>query len=214
VTEIVDTNEFYLQDTNSKQLQEVDRILDDFDPEKWLHLQEPIKKDTPCVALFEQDNRYYRAKVIKAGNAKGRYQVQYTDFGNYAEVDAENIHRLSEKLLSIAPQAIKSAFAYCYGPHKKHEAYGDSTFVLADYVWEKKLYAKIVYRSATTNYVLLYQQGNENAPEKSINVALLKKGVLKVEGNVDLPEDLEFYYAEQEAAQEKKLGVWLYEQDE
>ncbi len=65
VSEIIDANEFYLQDPANKNLATLEAELGDFDPESTARLVEPIKPSTPCIALFSQDDNFYRATVIK-----------------------------------------------------------------------------------------------------------------------------------------------------
>jgi len=67
--------------------------LDEFDPEEAGDLEKPIKKATLCAAKFSQDERWYRASILKA-MGKGEYEVQFIDFGNIEVVHGDDLKRL------------------------------------------------------------------------------------------------------------------------
>uniref|UniRef100_A0A8C5E6U2 Tudor domain-containing protein 6-like n=2 Tax=Gouania willdenowi TaxID=441366 RepID=A0A8C5E6U2_GOUWI len=57
-----------------------------------------------CLALFADDNQWYRAQVIKKGAET--LSVLFVDYGNESEVDSKNVKAIPESLLVITPHAL------------------------------------------------------------------------------------------------------------
>lgn len=64
-------------------------------------LEQPIKKGTPCLAIFSEDGEWYRAKIIQKKNLN--YQVQFIDFGNLDECPLDDIRKIPNDLNAIPP---------------------------------------------------------------------------------------------------------------
>ena len=69
-----------------------------------------------CAALFDEDQQWYRAKVVKVLNPKF-FKIFFVDFGNVTDVIKENIQPLPEKYQVLPFQAFKARLADCYPVH-------------------------------------------------------------------------------------------------
>ncbi|XP_034153327.1 tudor domain-containing protein 6 [Esox lucius] len=102
---ITGPNYFWCQHANSEELDRISSIAQEFGK---LELQDSILMDTlssrsPCLALFEEDNRWYRAQVIhKTDNL---FTVLFVDYGNESKVDLKAMKSIPPLLLDSAPQA-------------------------------------------------------------------------------------------------------------
>lgn len=163
MSEVIDLNEFYIHDNNKSTLDKLDQELANFQPKDWAQLKGPInKKNTPCIALYPGDKKYYRAHVIKpVQNKKDEYLVHYIDYGNYDKVEIEDIRKMPDKYANIEPQAINFALAYVIGPNKKHPLYQEATEYFMDLAWGKELNILVVYKEGNINYGVIYADKDE-----------------------------------------------------
>lgn len=78
--------------------------MSNYDPSGRAKLAAPVKAKTPCLALFGEDDKYYRATVVReVTNKKNKYLVHFTDYGNYDEVHYNDMRKMPENYLKIAP---------------------------------------------------------------------------------------------------------------
>ena len=64
------------------------------------------KVNTPCVALFDGDGKYYRALVIQKGKTATEFVVHFVDFGNKQSVKNSNIRLIKDSYMEFPIQAI------------------------------------------------------------------------------------------------------------
>ncbi|XP_006798895.1 tudor domain-containing protein 6-like [Neolamprologus brichardi] len=76
---------------------------------------------SPCLALYSDDNQWYRAQVIEKADTS--LHVVFIDYGNESQVDISNIRSLPQTLLEKAPQA----FLCCLNGFKESEESWDDT---------------------------------------------------------------------------------------
>lgn len=190
MSEFITTDEFYIQDgARIAVLDKMEKELDDFDVEAYPKLQAPVQPGTPCVALFSGDNNYYRGKIIKK-RTDNKYEVFFTDYGFYDSVHIEDMCKLPDKWASIAPFAIKLGLAYTTSLHDKHPLANESDESFKDLAWGKKVHLVYQYEESGTKYVIV--QAAANTPlNQTVNFQLIKKGLVKLDGSVALPKDLE-----------------------
>lgn len=62
-----------------------------------------LNPGSPCVALFSDDNQWYRAQVTRRHDNK--LHVVFIDYGNEADVEVKNVRPLPQELLERPPQA-------------------------------------------------------------------------------------------------------------
>ena len=60
---------------------------------------------TPCMALFEEDEGWYRAVVIN--KHVGELEVLFVDYGNTARVKMQKVKQISPDLMKLPTQAVK-----------------------------------------------------------------------------------------------------------
>ncbi|KRX01507.1 hypothetical protein PPERSA_01410 [Pseudocohnilembus persalinus] len=209
VGEVLDCNEFYLQNPNGTTLDKITKELENFDPKHREKLQLPIKPNTPCVAIFDADGNFYRAHVVKEiPNKLNKFQVHFIDFGNYGQVDYEDMRKMPTSYLQIPPQADRCALAYVQGPTKKEPLYEESIDAIMDYIWDKQITAQFVYKFGNTNFVVLSDK------KQNINEQLLKEGLVRIDAGVDLPSQYNNWLDIQNQAQENQTGIWKYVDEE
>lgn len=56
----------------------------------------------PCLALFSEDNLWYRAQILS--KSQDKFSVLFIDYGNEADVGIQNIRPISSNLLEALPQ--------------------------------------------------------------------------------------------------------------
>eukprot|EP00825_Cyclidium_porcatum_P045236 TRINITY_DN6818_c0_g1_i4.p3 TRINITY_DN6818_c0_g1~~TRINITY_DN6818_c0_g1_i4.p3 ORF type:complete len:145 (+),score=26.42 TRINITY_DN6818_c0_g1_i4:130-564(+) len=134
----------------------------------------------------------------------------YIDYGNYDQVDIEDIRKMPDKYVNIEPQALNFAFAYIVGPNKKHQLYQEATEFLMDQAWDKPLNIQIAYKEGGINYGII-SVGDDQV---SLNEKLVKEGYATLDQSVQLPQKYQNWEELQANAETKKLGIWLYQQDE
>ncbi|XP_041710550.2 tudor domain-containing 6 [Coregonus clupeaformis] len=108
---IVGPNYFWCQHANSEELYRISRIVQEFVDSA---LQDPVPMDTlsprsPCLALFAEDNQWYRARIIR--KTSDLFTVLFVDYGNESEVDLKAIRSVPPLLLESAPQAFLCSLA-------------------------------------------------------------------------------------------------------
>ena len=64
------------------------------------------KVNTPCAALFDGDNKYYRALVLQRGKNMTEYVVQFVDFGNKQTIRTNNLRLLKNSFVELPIQAL------------------------------------------------------------------------------------------------------------
>ena len=206
VSEIHDATEFYVQYSDSKVLDTIAKELESFkDSEPKLEL--PIKVGTPCVAKFSEDNQWYRVRIVKQISDK-KFGVQFVDFGNYDEVDSNSLRKIPASLLNHEDQSKKCSLAFLRVPSYDLESGEKAANVLRDLTWEKKLTASFVYEDSKRRYCILNEKGSTD-PKKSVNFALLSKGLAKIDRVVELPQAIgKVWTEEEEVISNKVVGVW------
>lgn len=55
---------------------------------------------------------------------------------------------------------------------------------------------------------------SKKEPKDSFNVQLLRKGYVKLDTQIELPEGLADWGKEQEYAEDKKLGIWNFDEED
>ncbi|KAJ7990794.1 hypothetical protein DPEC_G00290610 [Dallia pectoralis] len=102
---ITGPNYFWCQHANSEELDRISTIAQVYGN---LELQDSVLADTlssrsPCLALFVEDNQWYRAQVID--RTDHLFTVLFVDYGNESIVDVKSMRLMPHLLLGCAPQA-------------------------------------------------------------------------------------------------------------
>lgn len=211
-SEVANSDEFFLQDSSSKHFAHIEKELENFAEETEERLKPPIKSGTPCVALFLEDGRWYRARIEK--HLKGdKWLVFFIDYGNYDEAVLDDLRKMPAKLLNIDTQAKSCSLAFLKTP-KIDSPLGDSASEwLKSRIFNKKLEARFYYQIKDRFYVTLQETGNKN-PLNTVNCEAITNGFAKIDQDLPLPNELNAWKIEEERISETGVGVWGLDEEE
>lgn len=65
-----------------------------------------VYENKACLALFPDDGRWYRAKILQYDEAKSLVKVKYVDYGNVAIVPLGNVREINEEHLKLPPATV------------------------------------------------------------------------------------------------------------
>lgn len=206
VTEVIGPDEFFVQFNVKKNLDTIEAELAKGKSTEG-KLEQPVKKGIPCIAKFSEDGKWYRARIEKLISST-KFGVVFTDYGNYDEVDYDDIRKISPSLLAIAPLATKCALAYCEPSGKRTSTYEEAAERLRELIWEKTVSIQFAFEDATTKYGLVSEKKGDI--KDTANARLIGEGLVRlIEDVVPLPNDqLAYLREEEEKARAKKLGGW------
>ena len=211
-SEITDAKQFFFKDPKAKFLHQIENQLKDFNDDSEEKLKPPVKHGTPCVAVFLDDAKWYRARIEKHVKAD-KYSVFYVDYGNYDEVILDDIRKMPSKLIGIEPQARVSGLAYLNVPGLDHELGEEVATWLKNRIWNKPVEVNFVYQIKDKSYVVL-RDLEEKDPKKTINSELIELGYAKLGTEVPVPAQYSHWMELEEAASGKGLGVWGYDDED
>lgn len=120
---------FYIQRSGSANMKSVLKVIRD-NHRKCSTLEEPISKNTLCIAYF--DGEYHRCRIVSRG-AKNSYRVFFIDWGNFDSVPANSLKMCPKKAMNIVPQARAVSLAHIRVPYKDQE-FG---YLAIDWIQEK-----------------------------------------------------------------------------
>ncbi|KAL3968591.1 fatty acid-binding protein 1, liver [Sarotherodon galilaeus] len=118
---IVGPHFFWCQYANTEDLCKVSQLAQEAGEAQQKLFPETPGPGSPCLALYSDDNQWYRAQVIEKADTS--LHVVFIDYGNESEVDIGNIRSLPQTLLEKAPQA----FLCCLNGFKESEESWDDT---------------------------------------------------------------------------------------
>ena len=143
-------------------LDNIEKELDDFDLDAYPKLQAPIQPGTPCIAVFSNDNNFYRGKIVRKRN-DNKFEVFFSDYGFYDTVHVNDMCKLPEKWAAIPPFAIRLALAYTTSLPDKHPLAVESDETFKDLAWGKKLTLTYSYEEGLSKYVIVNTAPNQTA---------------------------------------------------
>ncbi|XP_045918491.1 tudor domain-containing 6 [Micropterus dolomieu] len=100
---IVSPHYFWCQYANTEDLNIVSRLAQEVGHQQQDMTPKTLHPGSPCLALFSNDNQWYRAQVIQ--RTDNTLHVVFIDYGNESDVDIKNVRPLPQSLLEKAPQA-------------------------------------------------------------------------------------------------------------
>ncbi|CAI5695797.1 unnamed protein product [Oreochromis niloticus] len=118
---IVGPHFFWCQYANTEDLCKVSQLAQEAGEAQQKLFPETPGPGSPCLALYSDDNQWYRAQVIEKADTS--LHVVFIDYGNESQVDIGNIRSLPQTLLEKAPQA----FLCCLNEFKESEESWDDT---------------------------------------------------------------------------------------
>ena len=208
VSEIISSSTFYLQKIKkSEEFLTIEKFLNNFKGNSE-PLEGFIKKGTPCLAKFSYDNKWYRARVEKFLN-NGNFEVFFVDFGNIDEVAKYNLKKISPEINSIEGQAFLCSLAYLRMPSNKGYLVEKVDEYFKKKCWGKKFLVDICYKRGDRHFAVI-----DSGKDETINEHLLLCGYAKIIRESYLPAKYKFWKNLQEKAEEKKIGLWKFDNDE
>lgn len=181
-----------------------------------INLSKPPKKNDMVSAKFDENNKYYRARVVNYDKASGKYEVKHIDFGNVDKVPLSSLRVLPKK---FGADVVKPFAHTCklqniaLPPNKPSDYLKEALYVLEDLTFDKKLVLSGLPSSTggvEYDAILYDSQQSLTDPDYTINKQLVIEGYGIVE--TKCPEHLKDYVrgiaSAQEKAQSERLGCW------
>ncbi|XP_066524803.1 tudor domain-containing 6 [Hoplias malabaricus] len=102
---IAGPNYFWCQYADSENLEKISEIAQDTGSSAQTSLisLDSLSPGDTCLALFPEDNRWYRAQVIN--KSMSLLSVLFIDYGNESELFQNSVKAVPKKLLEVPPQA-------------------------------------------------------------------------------------------------------------
>lgn len=210
MTDIVDATKFHVRmQDESSQIEEIDDKMAEFDAEAAGTLSQPIKKGTLCAAKYEQDDGWYRAKVLQNAG-KGAIEVQFIDYGNVEKVSQSDLKVLAHDLLAYPPQVTECTLAYVKAPRIDRQFGKAAAKVLQDFALDKVTDAIVVGKQGYRTALVILEEGQSDW-NKSVNALLVDKALAAL--TVDrksAPEQILEWFEWQQEAKDEQINIWEY----
>jgi staphylococcal nuclease domain-containing protein 1 len=207
ITEINDPGNFYIQIVGEDKLSLVEGKMGSFSedvedaPEGF-----EIEKNGVYAGKFSADNQWYRVRS-EGRTARGTIRVLFLDYGNRSELKLDALRPLPEDLKALKPLARNCCLAGLKTPIAQ-DYKEESIYRFGDLCFNRQLLAKVemLEKGGKLHLTLLESQSSD-----SINIQLLRDGVLRVEDRAHpgLNNQMLNTLRENESmAKKDNLGVW------
>jgi len=207
ITEINDPGNFYIQIVGEDKLAFVEERMAAFSediedaPEDF-----EIEKGQVYAGKFNADNLWYRVRS-EGRTARNTQKVLFMDYGNRSELKIDQLRPLPAELRSLKPLARNCCLAGLKTPIAP-DYKEDSIYRFGDLCFNRQLLAKVemLEKGGKLHLTLLESQSSD-----SINIQLLRDGVLRVEDRAHPGlnnQMLNQLRESQELAKRDNLGVW------
>lgn len=224
VTEILDSGKFYVQtvedqNTASVQQQLASLNLEEADPVTGSDFK-PTKGDI-VLAQFSADNSWNRAMIVNAprGSPQDKYEVFYIDYGNQEVVPFSQLQPLDSSLAAAPGLAQLCSLAYVKVPSLKDDFGQEAVEYLSELTWSssKEFRALIegrdfsegrVVKGQGTGPALMVTLIATDDDETSVNAAMLREGLAKLDKEKKFWKSLENLREFQNEAQTYRRGIW------
>lgn len=222
VTEVVDANCFYIQDTSEPRTQWITEKLSSAPLE---HEKPPLmqlKKGENCIAKFRVDGKWYRARI--QGMLGNDYEVFFIDYGNKDRVKKEDVRSMPADLSAVAPQAHQCTLAFTRAPGLNDdygvEAAERLSELVAGGIKLQCIREAVKYNSAegSSEWLLtLYPSGTDTSETgNSINSMLIKEGLCRVNQEhgkglgLEASNAISDLLSQEDEARRQHLCLWRY----
>lgn len=117
LTEMVNPNTFYVQYVDDTKAGWIADQLQGAMPMGSQPVDSTIKPGSLCVAKFDVDAKWYRAKILNVRNTQQpTYEVLFIDYGNKSSVSRQSLCTMPRALTSVPPQAQMATLACTWVP--------------------------------------------------------------------------------------------------
>ena len=226
ITEMMDANNFYVQYCGEARAQWIADQIRDLSPGSGDH-HRIFKIGDLCLAKFEADNQWYRAKVSKICSSvptRREYEVFFIDFGNRSIVSDQLIQPIPEGLAAVPPQAHLATLAFIHVPIDLRDDVGIEAMRTMARISNNGAEALHGFREMISNQdtgeeiahlSLFSKDADENDKESSINAEMVHDGlarVVKSWNNVgaDALDFIQVLEDQEKTAKQYHYGIWEY----
>lgn len=178
-------------------------------------LTKPPKKNDYVSAKFDENGKYYRARVVNFDRALGKYDVKHVDFGNVDAVPLLSLRTLPKK---FGVDVLKPFAHTCklqnitLPPAQPNDYLGDALYLLEDLTFDKKLVLSGLPSASGVEYdaVLYDAQESLQNPDYTINKQLVLEGygIVEAKAPAHLREYVDGLLKAQQKAQSERVGCW------
>ncbi|KAE8670901.1 TUDOR-SN protein 1 isoform 2 [Hibiscus syriacus] len=230
VTEVLSGRKFYVQTVGDQRVSSIQKQLAS------LNIQEaPVigafnpKKGDVVLAQFSMDNSWNRALIVNAprggvGSSNDRFEVYYLDYGNQEEVPYSRLRPIDPSLSATPGLAQLCSLAFLKVPNLEDEFGTEAAQFLSEQTFGSSLKYKAVIEERDSSGGKVKGQGTGTVlvvtlftedPEDSINAAMLKEGLARLEKRKKWePKDrklmLNKLEEHQQEAKTGRRGIWQY----
>jgi len=226
ITEMVDANIFYVQYCGEARAQWIADQIHDLSLGSGDH-HRIFKIGDLCLAKFEADNQWYRAKVSKLCSSvpsRREYEVFFIDFGNRSIVSDQLIQPIPEGLAAVPPQAHLATLAFIHVPTELRDDVGIEAMRSMARMSNNGAEALHGFKEMISNsdtgeeivhLSLFSRNSNENDKDRSINAEIVQEGlarVVKSWNNIgtDALEFIKTLENHEKTAKQYHYGIWEY----
>ena len=189
LTEIVDAAQFFVRfDKDAATLDKIEAALAAVDPTKAKDLERPIRQGTMCMGRFDEDGRWYRAKIAR-NLGKDRFTIRFVDYGNEEEVHSEDLKVLPASLLQYEALAKSCSLAFLYVPYKEKSLGEEAGFFLRKAAWDKKMSAYVYGQNRYGDLEVVLVEAGETDFSESVNAYMLDEGLAQIKKSARLPSE-------------------------
>lgn len=181
-----------------------------------INLTKPPKKNELVSAKFDENGKFYRAKVINFDRSTHQYEVKHIDFGNIDKVGLSSLRVLPKKfgLDVLKPFAHTCKLQNIILPPTQPNDYlTEAIYLLEDLTFDKKLVLSgLPSTTPGVEYDAILYDAEQSIkdPEYTINKQLVAEGFAIVENRapVHLKDYVDKILKEQNTAKAERIGCW------
>ncbi|KAL5017454.1 hypothetical protein ScPMuIL_007043 [Solemya velum] len=126
-----------------------------------------LNKGDLCIALFNEDGLWYRAKILK--RVDNVFQVFFIDYGNIENVDAQKIQLGNANILSVRGLATECKLANVFPSDGKSWSSAEKEQI-EDYLYNEEFTGKLVSKIKSTVCELQLKKNGEPV-EKTLKIS-------------------------------------------
>lgn len=181
-----------------------------------VNLTKGPKKNELVSAKFDENNKYYRARVLNYDRASNKYEVKHIDFGNVDKVPLSSLRVLPK---GFGIDQFKPFAHTCklqnitLPPNQPNDYLTDAIYLLEDLTFDKKLVLSgLPSSTAGVEYdAILYDaEKSLSDPSYTINSQLVADGygIVESAAPLHLKDYVSGLLQKQEDAKKNHLGCW------
>lgn len=177
-----------------------------------VRLTKAPRKNEYVSAKFDENGKYYRAKVV--GFAAGKYEVRHVDFGNVDKVPLTSL-RVLPKIFSV--DVVKPFAHTCklqnikLPPTQPSDYLTEALYLLEELTFDKKLVLQGLPAAGVDFAAILYDADKSlKDPSYTINKELVSEGygIVDARAPAHLKEYVDSLLAVQKKAKADRVGCW------